>query len=288
MIVIRLKFSRNNGRLTYRIALGLSVLPLLTAGLLYLITRLVYEADNKTIEIIALSMTFMLIACNIVVFMLFQYILIQNDKVNETAMQAEVSDMETAYYKNLSFRQEQSSRVLHDLKNKAFALEDMVRLGDPMALEKISEICEVIKDVQPKSYTGVAAVDYLLATKALDAKERGIKFTISSSLCDTPKTSAIDLCVILGNLIDNCIEACEQVEEKYINLKISKYEDYIKLFLSNSVANGDVRLSEKTSKKDKLLHGFGIANVKEIIEQQNGIYTAQKNAGEYVVNIMII
>ena len=223
---------------------------------------------------------------NIIYIQLFQQ---AKRKLRENQLKMQVEVLEKGYYQNLAVRQELSSKELHDLKNVAFALDSLIQNNDMKARKKISELCGIIQDSEPKSYIGIASIDYLIASKRREAERLGIDFTVTSCIDSESKTDPLDLCVILGNLLDNAIEGSVMADgKKYINLQLNSIEHYIKMQLINSCKDTmEIEKSKKTSKSNDCIHGFGIKNVKEIISEQNGVYSAGKLEGEYVVEVLI-
>ena len=82
-----------------------------------------------------------------------------------------------------------------------------------------------------------------------------------------------DLVVILSNLLNNAIEACDKCSEKVIRFKFFSDEEWITIAAVNSCAVEPKRIGEKfqTSKTDETaLHGIGIENIKEAVKKYEG------------------
>ena len=87
--------------------------------------------------------------------------------------------------------------------------------------------------------------------------------------------SPIDLCIILGNALDNAIEACEKISvknEKIITFTFACSGGLAFITITNPV-NSDIQIHKNsimTTKQDKINHGFGIYSIKKAIEKYNG------------------
>ena len=100
----------------------------------------------------------------------------------------------------------------------------------------------------------------------------------------------MDLLSILSNVIDNAIEAVIGVNiDRNINIKISKYKEYLFICISNT-SNKDprniIRKSE-TTKKDKLNHGLGFKIVKGIVEKYNGSIEYSYENNLFTIKILV-
>lgn len=81
---------------------------------------------------------------------------------------------------------------------------------------------------------------------------------------------------LFGNLLDNALEACEQIKgkERWIRIKIKKKNQLIYIEIANAIAkkpdqNGSGFIS---TKKENGLHGYGMRNIRDIVEKYEGIF----------------
>lgn len=118
------------------------------------------------------------------------------------------------------------------------------------------------------------------------AKEKDINIICRSS-SDISGIEDIDLCVLLGNILDNAIEACEKSSEK--NIEVSIYSDSTKLIITVinnidfSVLNDNPELN--TSKTDISSHGYGVKTIKSIAEKYNGQASFYEENNKFVCQI---
>lgn len=99
-----------------------------------------------------------------------------------------------------------------------------------------------------------------------------------------------DIVIILSNLLNNALEACEHCEEKRIKLKFVLENGQAVISVKNSMAATPVVESGKvlTSKiKDVQEHGMGIQNVVETVEKYGGRYMVDYGEGEFQFSILI-
>ncbi len=128
--------------------------------------------------------------------------------------------------------------------------------------------------VNPSEYTatGNESVDSLLnyklqrANEVLDTVEAGISIPEKLTL------HTLDLNVVLGNLLDNAIEAAGRTEEKRLRVMIKLDKGVLFINIRNScqgIAGGKLRHLE-TTKEDASNHGIGLGNVQRIVEKYQG------------------
>ena len=99
-----------------------------------------------------------------------------------------------------------------------------------------------------------------------------------------------DLVVLLSNLLNNAIEACEKCKDnKKIQLKFVMEENAIVLSVKNTYTEPVIyeKNEIKTSKSMPEEHGVGIKNIKKIVEKYEGSYTIQNDDREFLFSILI-
>lgn len=99
--------------------------------------------------------------------------------------------------------------------------------------------------------------------------------------------SDVDMVCVLGNLIDNAIEACEKQTSKYIEVDINEVKKMILIKIVNSY-NGEKIDTSVTSKKEKTMHGIGIKNVKKIVAKYKGAYDMECEDDEVVTTVTML
>jgi sensor histidine kinase regulating citrate/malate metabolism len=140
--------------------------------------------------------------------------------------------------------------------------------------------------------TGNDVVDAILNQKRSEGNSKNIKMNMKVSIPKDINMEPLDLCTILGNALDNSIEANEKIEDisrRYINVIMNPYKDYLFIEISNpSIFNPigeDGKL--RTTKKDKENHGFGIKSIKQVVEKYDGMLNYEYQDGQFILNIML-
>lgn len=101
----------------------------------------------------------------------------------------------------------------------------------------------------------------------------------------------IDLRVLLGNALDNAVEACQRVapsERRFIRVSGGPSANYLLVRVENSCGNGlALREGLPTTKVNKALHGFGLRNIKGVLERYGGSLTIATEAGCFISTMLI-
>ena len=169
--------------------------------------------------------------------------------------------------------QDQIRSLQHDMKYHIRALLAMAGSGNTEGM--ISYLEEMEKETaNPDQYvdSGNKELDgnlnYLLKEANHKLKDVSVKIVVPSGAF----TSSFDINVLLSNLLENAITASENTQEKMLHLKLITKKGLLYIEIENSY-NGIIN-EEKgrfyTTKNNKAIHGFGLKNVKRIVEKHNG------------------
>ena len=139
--------------------------------------------------------------------------------------------------------------------------------------------------------TGNVMVDAILNSKITIAQSRNISVNAKAVVPKTLSVQEVDLCVVLGNLLDNAIEACEKIldeHKRFIRIYIGIHKELLYISVVNSVGgfiskSGHNYLSTKASAS----HGFGLVRIDKIVEKYNGFIDRQNEEGVFATEIML-
>lgn len=167
-----------------------------------------------------------------------------------------------------------------------------------MLLEQYAEIATYLDklntdlvNVDSVIKTGNVMVDAILNSKISIAVSKQINVNVKAYVPNTVSISEIDLCIIIGNLLDNASEACvKQTKEsdRFIRIYIDVLKEQFYIYVSNSF-EGSLKKNGKLyqSTKDNENHGFGLMRIDKIIEKYDGFINRQYEEGVFVTEILI-
>jgi sensor histidine kinase regulating citrate/malate metabolism len=182
----------------------------------------------------------------------------------------------------------------HDLKYKLIALKNHVRNSTREEIERyIDELIDIkATDKFFHIDTGNILLDTLLNFKYEMAEKQGINFNINAQVPYNLPFDNDDLCIILGNAIDNAIEANAYTtgEVPYIDLKI-KYQDKNLIIDIKNSFDGNI-VQDKAGKlisrkKDSENHGMGINSIKRSLQKYNGYMDIKIDGSMYQMKLIM-
>ena len=173
-----------------------------------------------------------------------------------------------------------NAKLFHDFHNHIGVLQQLLsRQKTKEAAEYLNALQEPVREMEGNVWTGDEIIDYLINMKAGKAKSDGTDFQIQVEFPRHTNLRSADLCAILGNLLDNALEAARQVpeaEKRYIRLTIRRINQMIIIKVENSYALRYASLPAekngalKTTKEDNGLHGWGLKSAQTAAEKYGG------------------
>lgn len=131
-----------------------------------------------------------------------------------------------------------------------------------------------IQELTQTAWAGDEAVDYLINSKIALAASLNIQVGTNIEFPRRTNIQSVDLVAILGNLLDNALEAIKNEEDRFrfVNLTIRRINDMMVIKVENgcSAKPTEMNGSLQTSKEDKTLHGWGLQSVRAAAERYDG------------------
>ena len=135
--------------------------------------------------------------------------------------------------------------------------------------------------------TGNSVVDAIINTKQNIAEKQNIVFVVNIELPPRNIVSNIDMANILGNLIDNAIEAARVETESFVEITIKQEKSFLIINIKNKCTKL-IEIEEiKTSKRDPEFHGIGLRSVRRTVKKYDGQMAMYIKNEEFNTNILI-
>ena len=217
--------------------------------------------------------------------------LIQNDT---HVRQRDTYRQQTDHYRNqLEVIEESQSRLRalrHDMKNHMLHLEAELQQGHyEDALRYLEKMEGELENPAEHAKTGNRDIDSLLNYKIQKAEQvlSAVESDIHVPMELMPKS--FDINVILGNLLDNAIEAAQGSRRKWMKLVLRADRGVFLIHIANSCACPPKRKAGRflSTKENAVEHGIGLQNVKRMVEKQNGNIEFQYEDGIFLVEVML-
>lgn len=220
------------------------------------------------------------------------------DRIFVEQKKAEQYQVQAAVYQTLEQQYSQAERLRHDLKNHVLAL---LGLWEEQAWEKLGDYLKRMEGSAQlginEEVTGNRAVDALLCQKRKQAEEKGIEWECDVRIPKQCDINEFDLCVLLGNLLDNALEACERLQRKgkekeqgeqlFICVGAQAVKSCILLEVKNSM-DAEERQAKGSIKEGNLRgHGIGLLNVGDVVRKYNGVMNTEIQDSMFDISVLV-
>lgn len=182
--------------------------------------------------------------------------------------------MQEQYYEQLREDQNETRAMFHDINKYLQAMQALAAESNTeQAKEVLHQAQDLFHGIGNVVDVGNSVVNVLLSDYITKAQDNEISFDFDISIPENLGITAIEAYVILGNTLDNAMEACcaLPVKRRYIHLQMRTFHDMLFYKIENPYA-------EDYSKRNKgKNHGFGLQNVKRCVEKYNGDMLIEKD-----------
>lgn len=208
----------------------------------------------------------------------------------ETLLSAyEMQQMDLEEIKQLSI---ETDKTKHEMNRVLRMLGELLENKEYGKAESFLKDFVEVRKVNDKSviYTDNIILNYMLNRKLNECEKNDIRMNCLIT-GEITGISDIDIYILLGNLIDNAIEAVALSEDKRISVILYSDESTVGIEVGNSVKQGIMKnnLELVSTKKNKEKHGYGMKNVMDIVERYNGtFYKNISNEDYYICRIILI
>ncbi len=206
-----------------------------------------------------------------------------------------ISDIQvTAQQKQLEHLQqhiEDTAKARHDIRHFLVALQGFANEKDFEGMLEYLEKCIVIIDNQtPEIYTNNLAVNAVLGYYKQMAEKEEIEVKFIVELEDETNVTDTDMCIILGNLLENAYEACARQKEgkRHITANLRQTGGTLVIIVENSYT-GTVRKKDGVflSSKQKMRKGIGITSVIDVTKKYHGISKFEYDGRRFKVSLLL-
>ena len=226
--------------------------------------------ENDIISIAVLVVYSLLIMANILVVQFIDTLYKNTINENRAIIAEELISQQAEQYKNILEHHKQISVLKHNHKNFCIGILNELKNG------KIETAIEHITNEQLQSNGDFALptdiINTIIIFKKNQASKYGVEIDYETHELQKLDISSVDLAVILGNALDNAIEATAQIhsENKRITVLIILKNNTILVTIKNPVQR-NVDISHLTTTKDiPTQHGFGIISMKQLAQKYSG------------------
>lgn len=301
-------FSQLPYELTPQAAGVLILVPFSSIVAVWILVSLIDPWDNRIAVIIG---CFSLLVLNFLVFCLYDILRKAFSQQYENGILRQ-KVLVYANQMNIILQNENRVKALrHDMKHHMNEIKLLaIKNEDTLIQEYIDSMEEFIQNPREIVSSGNTEIDSVVNYMLFRAKEELKEVTIDMQLPEAVSHS-FDINIILGNLLENAIEAARETEEKFLNVGIGLRQGVLRIEVENSFArpllaaktpvcagSGQEKVFYQstdsgqcsrflTTKRDRKMHGLGLDSVRKIVEKHNGIMEAYSEGKYFFVKLIL-
>lgn len=261
--------------------LPLFIFPVITiiTAVVFLLISLTTGIKNIYKIVIAIICTIYFLAC-IFIFIYYQRLLENEDKVNELVAEKRYFKLNSTYMNLLQSQNDELQILFHDTKHHYAALSSMENIEDVRAY-----VAKIYPELESKNNIAISKnkmLDLILNKYIVICKKNNIQFNIEVKTSSLDYIDDTELSVIINNILDNAVEAAMKSKKKQIDFSLRNINNMDLLSVINSCdvppKYDDGKLI--TSKFDSNNHGFGTRIISRHAQKNNGKYEWFYNESE--------
>ena len=209
----------------------------------------------------------------------------------DRALEAYQRELVDTHYREVEAMYRQIRGWRHDYRNHIQVMKALAAKGDLAGIQDyLDELDTDLNTVDTVIKTGNAMADAILNSKISLAKSRHIPVQADAHIPVKLRMSELDLCVILGNLFDNAIEASLSLPEEQRLIRVYMDMKGTQLYISftNFTATGkQKKIGRRFATTKGAEHGFGLVRIDNIIEKLDGYLSRNSEDGAFTTEILI-
>ncbi len=224
----------------------------------------------------------------IIIFIIYQHQL--NQSRLQMQMENEIQHLKTekTYYKILEQQNEDLMVYAHDVKKHLAAISALN--SDKEMAQYVEQLTNQVKTYSKNCHSGNKLLDVMIHKYGMDCKENEIRFTYDVQQCNLSNLSDNDLVSVLGNLMDNAIQAACSSTEKEVVLETTSRNGYSVIIIRNSCDTSPKSKGEHliTTKTDTFTHGYGLKSVRKTLKGYDGDFSWEYDKEHHLFTMTVM
>ena len=212
-----------------------------------------------------------LLYTDMTLFYFINRIAVQEQEKREQLLAEHHYAMQQEYYEQFRIQQEETRALWHDIQKYLRAVQTDESGAAIAQIQSMLDAVSCVVDVDNR------VVNVILNEYAQSARNLGIALTLDIQVPRELFVTAVDLYVLIGNTMDNAIEACAALPEgqRSIHMKLKTHNDILFYEIENPCAPA---YAKRPRGKE---HGYGLQNVRRCVEKYNGTMEIQQEAEHF-------
>lgn len=269
----------------WRLMLGLSIMPFCALTAVVLLTYTKYDSPAAYTQAMNLGLVVLPFVLLTSVMLLRAVLVLSDHERLEQASQ--LASVREVYYQGLRQQERQVRTLRHDLRNHLTVVQGRLEQGDTAgALSYLEELSGSPALSGTRRICENDTANAVLIAKAEAMRQAGLTPDFAVALPEQLPLSDLDLTALLGNALDNAMEAVVRAEDKIVSVRCRVQKGLFMLRVENALG-GAVAPDLATIKADKTAHGLGLPGMREIAARYGGTLEAGVKAGRFELVVCI-
>ena len=287
LLLENIKLTKNGRNIGWIFGLASIMIPVST-----LILEVIIANQTNLTKVEAVGSVSLLFAVNIIAFYLYDSLAENYIKKSKLALLQKENELYSRQCEIMQSSTEDLQAFRHDMSNQLIILNHLLEEGkDEEARRQLDQLSRFIKGKVIYSTSGNIIIDGLVNYKLQSVASENIKVETEIVVPKQLNIDIADFVTLLGNLLDNALEALKKVdrEQRILTIKIMFSQERLIGRITNTYC-GEIYLKDDkilTSKKEKQKHGYGLSNVEKIIKKYNGYMEIDYANWEFRVDFII-
>lgn len=179
----------------------------------------------------------------------------------------------------------------HDYHNHLQSLKGFLSLNKVDQMKNyLNELETDLDSIDTLYHSGNLQLDSILNAKLAIAEKGQIRIHCDASIPPQLHVSDLDLCVILGNLLDNAIESCRKIEnpdERFIRVYIGILKKQLYISITNATSETVKQRTDHYFTTKRGDHGHGLKRVDQVVKKYDGYLNRQNEPGVFATEIVL-
>lgn len=238
--------------------------------------------DRMTMPVLISSIG--LLYLNVLIILYAERAKTASDEQLQLELAAHHYAMQEQYYEQLRTEQEETRAMFHDINKYMQAMRTLAAEANAAEVNQMmAETQELFESLTTVVDVGNSVVSTILNEYREIAEDAEISFDFDVSVPKNLGISAVDLYVLLGNTLDNAIEACQSLpaEDRYIRIQMRTYHSILFYQIENPYAKEYPKRSREKN------HGYGLQNVRKCVEKHDGHMSISHNENKFVLSMRL-
>ncbi|MFI3177366.1 MAG: GHKL domain-containing protein [Eubacteriales bacterium] len=269
-------------------------LPLFSVSLIFLIYKV--SESLKGVESLYISVSILLI---LLLNIIFYSIYMKTLKLTQIEANLVLQEQQNHYYINqydeLKLNLDEVHKFKHDAKHiflnaiMEFSEESNIPVSDVL-FHRVNTMIEDLYLENYKCYTGVSSIDMILNYQSNKAEKYKINFITNISQNLEINIDSKTLAIIIGNALDNAIEACIKHSKGEVEIVLLNNNDNLYISVSNEY-EGEIIFQDElplTNKDNPRVHGIGLNNIRQLVKSNNGFMSITTESNVFSLQITFV